>query len=147
MDYFTKWAEAFPVASITADTIADVLVKEFICRFGVPRALHSDQGRQFESELFQKTCKILGIEKTRTTPYHPQSDGQVERFNRTLKVMLSSYTSPNQKDWDLHVPTITTREYRNEPKNNKLMFGREVELPVDTMTPSGLLGYQTMSVN
>ena len=77
------------MASITADTIADVLVKEFICRFGVPRALHSDQGRQFKSELFQKTCKILGIEKTRTTPYHLH-DGQVERFNTTLKVMLLS---------------------------------------------------------
>ena len=131
-DYFTKWTEAYPVPCITAETITNVLVNEFICRFGIPRTLHSDQGRQFESEVFQKTCALLGIDKTRTTPYHPQSDGQVERFNRTLKVMLSSYTSENQKDWDQHVPTVMMA-YRASPQEstglspNMLMFGREVE--------------------
>ena len=144
-DYFTKWTEAYPVASVNAEVVADVLVNQFISRFGTPRLLHSDQGRQFESELFQETCRLLGIDKTRTTPYHPQSDGQVERFNRTLKVMLSSYTSENQRDWDLHVPAIMMA-YRASPHEstgtspNFMMFGREVELPIDVICGSVLPG-------
>ena len=67
-DYFTRWVEAFPIADQEACTVADVLVKGFISRFGVPRQLHSDQGVQFESKLFQALCQQLGIEKTRTTP-------------------------------------------------------------------------------
>ena len=144
-DYFTKWTEAYPIASITADVVADVLVNEFISRFGTPRLLHSDQGRQFESELFQKTCQLLGIDKTRTTPYHPQSDGQVERFNRTLKVMLSSYTSEDQKGWDRHIPAIMMA-YRASLQEstgltpNLMMLGREVELPIDVTCGSSLSG-------
>ena len=65
----------------TALTVADKLATEFISRFGVPNQIHTDQGREFESELFSELCKLLGIEKTRTTPYRPQSDGLVERFN------------------------------------------------------------------
>ena len=59
-------------------------------RFSPPEQLHSDQGRQFESEVIAKVCKLLGIAKTRTTPCHPQSDGLVERFNRTLLSMLAT---------------------------------------------------------
>ncbi|PIK39039.1 Retrovirus-related Pol polyprotein from transposon [Apostichopus japonicus] len=98
-DYFTKWTEAFAIADMEAETVARVLVEEFICRFGVPEELHTDQGRQFESELFQHMCRLLDIHKTRTTPFHPQSDGMVERFNRTLEDMLSLVVSENQKDW------------------------------------------------
>ena len=65
--------------------MAEVIVKEFVSRFGVPCQLHSDQGRNFEAELFQKMCELLAIEKTRTTALHPQSDRMVERFNRTLE--------------------------------------------------------------
>lgn len=83
-DYFTKWAEAYALPNQEAVTCADVLVKEFFCRFGVPYSIHSDQGRNFESGLFQEVCKLLDINKTKTTAYHPQSDGLVERLNRTL---------------------------------------------------------------
>ncbi len=125
--------------------VADVLVHKFISRFGVPQILHSDQGRQFESALFQRMCSLLGINKTRTTPYHPQSDGQVERFNRTLKVMLSSYVAENQKDWDLHVSHVMMA-YRASPQEstgmtpNMLMFGREVQLPIDLICGGSLPG-------
>ena len=83
-DYFTKWVEAYPVLNQEATTLAELLVREFICQFGVPLLIHSDQGRNFESELFAKVCRLRGIKKTRTTPYHPQSDGMVERCNRTI---------------------------------------------------------------
>ena len=70
-DYFTKWVEAYPLENQQAETVAGVIVKEFVSRFGVPFQLHSDQGRNFEAELFQKMCELLGIEKTRTTALHP----------------------------------------------------------------------------
>ena len=80
-DYFTKWAEAIATPNQEAKTVADVFVRHFLTKFGVPRIIHTDQGRNFESRLFAETCKLLGIKKTRTTVYHPQSDGMVERFN------------------------------------------------------------------
>ena len=79
-DYFTKWPEAYPLPNQETVTVVEVLVTEFVCRFGVPLELHSDQGRNFESAVFAKMCNLLGIEKTRTTPLHPQSDGMVERY-------------------------------------------------------------------
>ena len=71
--------------------MAEVIVKEFVSHFGVPFPLHSDQGRNFEAELFKKMCELLGIEKTRTTALHPQYDGMVERFNRTLENHLAIF--------------------------------------------------------
>jgi len=79
--------------NMEAITIARIFVNEFICRFGVPEQLHTDQGRNFESTLIREVCKMLGITKTRTTPYHPQSDGMIERFNRTILNMMSTAVS------------------------------------------------------
>ena len=72
----------------------------------MPQLIHSGQGRNFESALFAEMCQLLGIKKTRTTPYHPASDGMVERFNRTLEMQLSKFADHNQKDWDLHIPFL-----------------------------------------
>ncbi|MDD9818054.1 MAG: RNase H-like domain-containing protein, partial [Gammaproteobacteria bacterium] len=80
----TKWVEAFPIPNQEAQTVANILVNEVICRYGVPETLHSDQGTNFESSLFQEVCKQLGIHRSHITPYHPQGNGQVERFNRSL---------------------------------------------------------------
>ena len=99
-DYFTKWVEAFPIPDQRAETVAKCLVDEVISRFGVPGYIHSDQGRQFESELYQEVCFLLDIKKTRTTPYHPQSDGMVERFNKTLEALLRAFVNEEHSDWD-----------------------------------------------
>jgi transposase InsO family protein len=70
-DYYTKWTESYPMPNMEARTVAKIIVEEFIARFGVPYSIHSDQGRQFESLLFQAMCNLLQIEKTHTTPcYH-----------------------------------------------------------------------------
>ena len=89
-DYFTRWMEAYAIPNQEAKTVADKLVNELFCRFSSPEQLHSDEGREFESELLKEVCKLLNIHKRRTTPYHPQSDGLVERFNRTLLHMLAT---------------------------------------------------------
>ena len=121
-----------------AHTVADKLVHGLIARFGVPLQLHTDQGRQFESNLFQELCNLLGIAKTRTTSYHPQSDGLVERYNRTLQGMLSLFVEENQRDWDEYV-AVLCMAYRASPQEstnvtpNMMMLGHEVNLPVDIL--------------
>ena len=62
---------------------------------------HTDQGREFESNILQTMCKMLGVNKTRTTPYQLQSDGLVKRCNRTLKDMLAKLINSSQNDWDV----------------------------------------------
>ena len=103
-----------------AQTVVELLVQDFIGRFGVPLLIHTDQGWNFESALFTEMCKLLGITKTRTTPYHPQSDGMAERFNRTLESMLSKFADDNQRDWDQHIPMLfmsyRSIRYRNSWK-------------------------------
>lgn len=137
-DYFTKWCEAFAVPNHNALTIVDKLVPEFFCRFGIPKQIHSDQGREFESELFQAVCLRLGVEKTRTTPYRPQSDGLVERFNHTLQVMLSSFVNKHRNDWDDHLPYLLMAYRASENDSTgvtpyKMMLGREMTYPLDVI--------------
>lgn len=81
-----------------------IIVEQVITHLGVPYVIHSDQGAQYESQLFSEMCKLLGVKKTRTTPYHPQSDGMVERLNETLVSMLRAYVDDHQRDWDTHLP-------------------------------------------
>ena len=139
-DYFTKWSEAYAIKDHTAYTVADVLATQYICRYGVPRTIHTDQGKEFESHLFQKMCTLLKCDKTRTTPYHPQSDGLVERQNRTILAMLSAVVNEMQNDWDDHLPYIMSA-YRSSVQEstgcspNLMLFGRENLLPLDLIYP------------
>lgn len=94
-DQFTKWVESFAVQDQTSETTAKKLVVEFIARFGAPFEIHTDQGRNFQSDLFKSVCKLFGVTQTRTTPYHPASNGQVERFNRSLLQMIRCYINRN----------------------------------------------------
>ena len=136
MDYFSKWTEVHAMPDQTAEAVAHILIKEVISRFGVPLQIHTDQGRNFESVLFKEVCRLLDIDKTRTTPLRPQSDGMVERFNRTLEAMLSKFVKENQRDWDRYLPLLSMA-YRSAVHEstgytpNELMFGREIRLPVE----------------
>ncbi|GBO07677.1 Retrovirus-related Pol polyprotein from transposon 297 [Araneus ventricosus] len=103
-DYFTKWPEEIPIPDQEASTVAEELVRSWISCYGVPMILNSDQGTIFNSALFTELCKLLGILKTRTTALHPESDGMVKRFNRTILNHLSLFVSKNQTDWDSHLP-------------------------------------------
>ena len=79
-----KSGSADAIPDQTAVTVASELVEEVVCRFGAPAYVHSDQGRQFEGIVYKEMCKLLGNKKTRTMPYHPQSNRMVERYNKTL---------------------------------------------------------------
>ncbi|CAL9691335.1 unnamed protein product [Knipowitschia caucasica] len=134
MDYFTKWPEAFAIPDQEAVTVADTLVEGMFSRFGAPEVIHSDQGRNFESAVFSAMCQRMGAQKTRTTPLHPQSDGLVERFNRTLAKQLAIITAEHQRDWDMHLPLVLLA-YRSSVQESTactpalLMLGRELRTP------------------
>ena len=137
-DYFTRWIEAFPLPNQEATTVANKLVDEVFLRLGIPEQLHSDQGRQFESKLLSEVCKLLQIHKTRTTPYHPQCDGLVERFNRTLLNMLSTYAVDHPFDWEPYLRKMCMAYSSSIQASTGytpfyLMFGREARLPLDIM--------------
>ena len=109
-----------------------------LLRFSPPEQLHSDPGHQFESHLLVEVCKLLHIQKSKTTAYHPQSDGLAECWNRTLLGMLATCVGEHPEDWEeyvikacmanntsIHATTGFTPFY--------LMFGREARIPVDLM--------------
>ena len=97
-DHYTMWVEATPIPSHRAEPVAREFVNEVISRHGVPYKILTDQGRNFESDLWKKVFDVMGIEKLRTSAYHPKTDGQVERFNRTLKALLTSFVNDRQND-------------------------------------------------
>ena len=115
-DLFTKWPLIFTVLDQKASRIARLLAEEVVPLFGVPEALLSDRGTNLLSQLVIDLCEMLGITKLNTTAYHPQCDGAVERFNRTLKMMLQKHAASfgKQKQWDQYLPGLLWA-YRNTP--------------------------------
>ena len=137
-DYFSKWVEAYPVPNEQATTVAEKIASEWVCRYGAPQSLHSDQGTNFESAVFQGMCEVLGIEKTRTTPFRPQSDGQVERFNATLQKILASTAERCHWDWDLMVP-YAVMAYRATKHSSSGLTPTRYSLAGRLLRPSTLL--------
>ena len=138
VDCFSRWTEACPLPDKTAHSVA--FFNHVVCRFGMPIVIHSDQGREFENKIMQELCILCGSHKTRTTPYHPESDGMVERFNRTLLMMLAMFAGKNREDWDDLLPAVMMA-YRSSVHEStgfspyRLMFGEECTLPMDIGLP------------
>ena len=135
VDYFTKWPEAFAVPDQKAETVAEGFVRHVVSRFGVPREIHTDQGTNFESNVFEEVLRILGITRTRTTPMHPQGNGLVERFNRTLWQLLAKLVGREQTQWDRHLPMALLAYRATEHATTgfspaMLTLGRELTLPM-----------------
>ena len=105
-DHFTKYSQAYPTRNQTVKMTAQVLYNNFIVHYGFPVRLHSDQGRNFESKVIKELCVLGGIEKSRTTPYHPMGNGQCERFNRTLLEMLGTLETDQKVDWKTYVAPL-----------------------------------------
>ena len=147
-DYYTRWMEAIPIPNQEAVTVAEKLVDEVFMRFSTPEQLHTDQGKQFESNLMKEICKLLNIHKTRTTPYHPQCDGLVERFNRKMLNMLASCAKENPFEWEKHIRKICMA-YNSSIQASTgftpfyLMFGLQAKLPIDVMYSTNTPGTTT----
>ncbi len=105
VDQFTKWVECIALPSQTAEVTAHAAVTEFFSRFGCPFNIQTDRGSNFESQLFTSVCELLHVHKTRTTPYRPSANGQVERYNRTLMDAVRCYVR-NQNEWDDSLPHL-----------------------------------------
>ena len=141
VDQFTKWVECIPLPSQSAEMTAQAVVNDFFSRFGYPFQIMSDQGRNFKSKLFAALCEAMHIHKTRTTPYRPSANGQVERFNRTLMDAVRCFVAGNQRNWDLYLSQIAgaLRSAVNRSTGytpNMMMLGREVNQPVDLLFPT-----------
>ena len=136
-DYATRYPEAIPLPSTEAGRVTKELVSVF-ARVGVPDEILMDQGSNFMSALLREVYRLLNIQRICTTPYHPQTDGLVERFNRTLKAMLKKFVSRNQKDWDDCLPYLFFA-YCEVPQEStgfspfELLYGRKVTGPLDVL--------------
>ncbi len=106
VDQFSKWVECVPLPCQTAEATAQAAVNGFFARFGFPFEIFTDQGRNFESRLFQELCTAMQIHKARTTSYRPSANGHVERYNRTLMDAVRCYVEKSQDRWDEFLPQI-----------------------------------------
>ena len=133
IDHFTKYTEAFPLQDQRAETCARVYATQIVTRHGTGSKLITDQGRAFMS-FFKETCKILGICKTNTTSYHPESNGMIERLHRVLHAALSHYVNTANTNWDILVPFFLMAHRATPHSTTKhspffLLHGREMILP------------------
>ena len=129
VDQFTKWLECFPLPLQSTELTAKAVVDGFISRFGCPLEIHTDQGRNFNGKLFLSVRELLEVTKTRTTLYRPCSNGQVERYNRTLLQLIRCFLKGNQKHWDDHLQqlagAIRSTVNRSTGFTPNMMLGRE----------------------
>ena len=137
-DHFTKYSQAFPTRNQTAVTTARVLFDNFLVHYGFPQRILTDQGKNFEGHLIKQLCRLAGVRKCRTTPYHPMGNGNCERFNQTLLAMLRTLSEDQKSNWKAHVPSLV-HAYNSTVHDSTgfspfyLMFGREPRLPVDVL--------------
>eukprot|EP00731_Ephydatia_muelleri_P005837 Em0003g85a len=136
-DYATRYPEAVPLRTCDAEAVAEELGKLF-SRVGIPREILTDQGTNFTSQLLAELYRLLNVHSIRTTPYHPQTDGLVERFSQTLKAMLRRTVTEEGKDWDRLLPYLLFA-YREVPQAStgfspfELLYGRAVRGPLDVI--------------
>ena len=148
IDQFSKWIELAAIPDQTAEVIAKRFLSRFITTFGCPLEVHTDQGRNFTSNLFQALCDLLGIAKTRTTPYRPCSNGQVEVYNKVILQFVRCFSEGKPNRWDENLDQLamalhSVKHRQTDSTANLLMLGREVIQPIDLML--GTLDRQRLS--
>ncbi|KAJ8409813.1 hypothetical protein AAFF_G00218720 [Aldrovandia affinis] len=137
-DVFSKFSQAYPTSDQKAHTVVKILTEKWFYTYGVPKRIHSDQGCNFEGELLKRLCQLYGVVKSRTTPYHPEGNGQCERFNRTIFDLLRSLPEEKKRKWPQVLPQLlfaynTTAHQSTGHSPYELMFGQKPQLPVDLL--------------
>lgn len=140
IDRFTRWPEVIPTPDMTAETAARALLHGWISRFGCPVTLTSDQGKSFESNLFQELIRTLGCNRIRTCAYHPQSNGLIERFHRHLKTSLKAH---NEAKWTDVLPVVllgirSALKEDLQVTSAELVYGTTLRLPSDLVTSDAI---------
>jgi hypothetical protein len=136
-DYVTKWVIAVPVKDAKAKTIADAIYDHWIVKYGPPERIISDEGGEFNAKkICEELYDIFKIKKLTTSPYHQQTNGQCERFNRTMSGMLAKYVKDNQANWDKYLPTCVLEYNCSKHSTTKespyfMVFNQEPRLPMD----------------
>lgn len=130
VDRYTRWPEVWPMSGITAEEVADTFVSGWIARFGVPLVITTDQGRQFESALFASLLQVCATKRIRTTSYHPQANGMVERLHRQLKAALMCHGTSWSKALPLVLLGIRTALKEDlQSSSAELLYGEPLRLP------------------
>ena len=147
VDSFSKWTEAFPLRTQEAKEVANILYNEIFTRYGAPRTIVSDRGRNFMSKLVSALCEFFEVKRTQTSSYHPETNATVERANSTLAQTLRTYINKDQLNWPSLLPSIMMA-FRSSPCTEstgfspyQLVCGRNMNLPIDTsLVPKPSLG-------
>ena len=142
VDYATRYPEAIPLRTTSSKVIADALI-QFFSRVGIPEELVSDQGSNFIGKLMTELYESLGVTKIKSSVYHPESNGLVERFHNTLKAMLKKFTGECVKSWDKYLPYLLFA-YREVPTESigyspfELLYGRAIRGPLSVIKETWL---------
>lgn len=144
VDRFSRWPEAYPLKDMTAVSVARAFVEGHVARFGVPEQVTTDQGTQFESRLFKELTVLLGCARIRTSAYHPQANGMVERLHRTLKTAIRSIDPVN---WSDVLPLVllglrTTFKQDLDCSPAEMLYGERLRVPGELISqpePSGTI--------
>ena len=141
IDHFSAWTEAFPIKDKEAQTIAKLFMEEIICRYSCPKKLLSDRGSEFCNSILKELTTLFNICKIKTSPYHPQSNGMIERVHRNLGEMLRAIVENNQELWDMYIPAINLAFNSAKSKATSfsphiLMFERPPRIELDVLTKS-----------
>lgn len=148
-DRFTRWPEAVPLKKITAEIVTNALFDNWVARYGTPQTITTDQGSQFEATLFKAMAHFIGAKQNRTTPYHPASNGMIERFHRTLKAALMCKSST---PWTQLLPSVLLG-LRTSLKEDigcspaELLYGTTLRLPGEFFVHTELTADQTKFAN
>ncbi|CAF1521778.1 unnamed protein product [Rotaria sordida] len=136
-DYFTRWITAVALPDCTAQTTAQTIFNEYICRYGVPVSILTDQGTHFNNHLMESMAQLNGYNHILSTVYHPQSNGMIERFNATFVPQLAKLHDRENNNWDEYLQSVvfaynTGVHAATQHSPFQLQFGRDARMPTDT---------------